>query len=88
MKYMDEVTAYENLANAIILSAVKEYKRALVRLKRHPDSESAKRAIRENEKFFYSPWFEMLTDLDPDYLVGRLKKMIDEKYGGNKTNAH
>ena len=88
MKYVDEVTAYENLANAIIISAVKDYKRALIRLKKHPESESAKRAVKENEQFFYSHWYEMLTDLDPDYLIRRLKDMVDEKYGGRKKNAH
>lgn len=80
MKLVGDERGYEDLANAIVLSGVKEYKRALIRLKRHPDSESAKRAVREGEKFLYSHWFEMLTNVHPDYLVRKLKEMIDEKY--------
>ena len=81
MKYVGIDHAYEDLANAIVLSGIKEYKRALIRLKRNPDSESAQRAVREGESFLYSPWFEMLTNVHPDYLVRKLKEMIDEKYG-------
>lgn len=76
MKYVDEKEAYENLANAIILSSVKDYKRALLRLKRNPDSKSAKQAAEREEKFFYGPWFEMLTDLDPSYLIRKMKEMV------------
>ena len=51
MKYVGIDHAYEDLANAIVLSGIKEYKRALIRLKRNPDSESAQRAVREGESF-------------------------------------
>jgi hypothetical protein len=63
MKAVDEKEAYENLANAIILSAVKDYKRALLHLKRNPDSRSAQHAVKGRSSFFYSSWFEVLTDL-------------------------
>ena len=81
MKYVGIDRAYENLANAIVISGVKEYKRALIRLKRHPDSEAARQAVRRGERFLNSPWFEMLTNVHPDYLVRKLKEMVDEKYG-------
>jgi len=76
MKYVDEKEAFENLANAIVLSAVKDYKRALLHLKRNPDSAAAKRAVEREEKFFYGPWYEMLTDLDPSYLIRKMKEMV------------
>ncbi|MBQ1492680.1 MAG: hypothetical protein IIZ39_12040 [Blautia sp.] len=66
--------AYEDLANAIVLSGVREYKRALSRWKRHPTSESAKLAVEKGERFLQSPWFEMLTDVDPSYLIRKLKE--------------
>ena len=74
MKYVGIDRAYEDLAHAIILSGVKEYKRALIRQKRHPKSTSAQRAVRAGEEFLYSPWFEMLTNVHPDYLVRKLKE--------------
>jgi hypothetical protein len=76
MKIIDEKEAWENLANAIVLSAVKDYKRALLHLKRNPDSESAKRAVEREEQFFYSSWFEVLTNLDPSYLIRKMKEMV------------
>ena len=76
MKIIDEKEAWENLANAIILSAVKDYKRALLHLKRNPDSQSAKRAVEREEQFIYSSWFEVLTDLNPSYLIRKLKEMV------------
>ena len=44
--------SYEDLANAIILSAVRDYKRALIHLERNPDNMSAKREIERGERFF------------------------------------
>ncbi len=78
MKLVGEREAYENLANAIIKLAADDYKSALIRLKRHPDSESAKLDVERQEKFFYSEWFEVLTDLDPSYLIRRMKEMVNE----------
>jgi len=83
MKIVGEREAYEDLANAIVVTAVQDYKHALVRLKRHPESESAKRDVERLEKFFFSEWYELLTNLDPSYLIRKLKEAIDEKFGGN-----
>ena len=54
---------YENLANAIILQAVKDY--------RLTDNESELKKI---ERFFHSDWFSVLTSLDPDLLIQKLRK--------------
>lgn len=78
MKVVGEQEAYENLANAIIKLAADDYKSALIRLKRNPESESAKQDVARQEKFFYSEWFEVLTDLDPSYLIRKMKEMVDE----------
>ena len=78
MKLVGEREAYENLANAIIKLAADDYKSALIRLKRNPESESAKQDVKRQEKFFYSEWFEVLTDLDPSYLIRKMKEMVNE----------
>ena len=49
---------YENLANAIILQAAKDY--------RLTDDEQQ---LQEIERFFRSGWYETLTDLDGEYLM-------------------
>ena len=48
---------YEELANAIILQAVKEYKLSLKALRRYPHDSSASYRKREVEQFFRSKWF-------------------------------
>ena len=49
---------YENLAQAIILQAVKDY--------RLTDDEC--------ERFFRSGWFGVLSKVDPEYLIKKLRK--------------
>ena len=77
MKVVGDKEAWEDLANAIILSAVRDYKRALLHLKRNPESQSARRAVEREEQFFYSSWFEVLTDIDPSYLIRKMKEMVE-----------
>ena len=79
MKIVSEKEAYENLANAIIVSAVEDYKSALVKLKRHPDNKRALDEIRNLEKFFSSEWYELLTDLDASYLLRKVRELVEEE---------
>lgn len=54
---------YEELANAIILQAVKDY--------RLTDDE---RELQEIERFFRSGWFGVLSKVDPEFLIKELQK--------------
>lgn len=49
------MTPYENLANAIIIQAVKDYRTALKTLKRNPDNMDAADTVNEVERFFFTP---------------------------------
>ena len=68
------MTGYQALANGIIEQAVKDYRAALKTLRLHPDSKAAMTTAMEVERFFHSSWFAVLTDIDPDYLIERLRK--------------
>lgn len=68
------MSGYRALANAIIEQAVKDYREALRSLRRHPDSKAAMQTAMEIENFFHSDWYGVLTDIDPDYLIDRLRK--------------
>ena len=54
---------YENLANAIILQAAKDY--------RLTDDEQQ---LQEIERFFRSCWFGVLSKVDPEFLIKGLRK--------------
>ncbi len=70
------MTPEENLANAIILQAVKDYRRALKALQRNPGNISAEDTVEEVERFFRSQWYERLTDVDGEYLIRKLKQEV------------
>ena len=72
---MKKVTnPYEDLAGAIILQAVKDYRMALEGLKRHLSNYKLQYLKKDVERFFLSSWFVELTDLDGQTLMEQLRK--------------
>ena len=69
---MDE--NYQELANAIILQAVKDYRKALHILKRHPNNDVAIKTVDEIERFFHSVWYSQLTKVDGVRLLKSLQQ--------------
>ena len=65
---------WENLANAIILQAVKDYREARKKLKKRPKNEDAKLMIADCEAFFRSEWYRTLTDVDGEMLIRKLRE--------------
>ncbi len=74
---MSNITTYENLANAIILQAVKDYRMALKGLKANPRNRTAKADKDEIERFFRSQWYSALTDVNGEMLIRSLQKEVD-----------
>ena len=68
---------YRNLMNAIVAQGANDYRQALAG-KGYPYV-SAEKVIREVEIFVHSEWYQMLTKLDGDYLLARLKKEHEER---------
>ena len=58
---------YEDLANAIILQACVDYQ--------SEKGDTVKSKVRKDSivNFFYSDFFSLLTNIDPDYLIERLE---------------
>lgn len=69
------MNAYEKLANAIILQAVKDWRAARRKLRRKSKNESARIELVSCERFFRSDWFTTLTDVDG---VVVLRKLYEE----------
>ena len=85
----DYVDCYQNLANAIILQAVKDYKKVLRRLARNPQNQDAQREKKRLERFFFSQGYGTPTDLDPKLLIsGVMKRMhIEEEERRKRKQA-
>jgi hypothetical protein len=72
------IDPYEQLANSIILQAVKDYRDALKKLKKRPNYEPAKIMKNEVERFFRSDWYRELTSVDGSILIKKLRAEVDE----------
>lgn len=70
---------YENLANSIILLAVKDYRDALKKLKKLPRNEAAQIMKAEVERFFRSAWYRELTSVDGEFLISKLQAEVEEQ---------
>lgn len=70
--------SYQNLANAIIQSAASDYRTVLKIIKKRPDMRKICK-LDELEAFFHSGWFSILTNLDGDYILNRIKKEVAEE---------
>ena len=73
---LENVDCYENLANAIVLQAVKDYKSALFRLEDHPNNRETQYEKKKLEQFFHSSWYNTLTDLDADTLLSGVRVRV------------
>ena len=69
---------YENLANAIIMSAAMDYVGLLEAYKRAGSDRrfDIAKNIRADEMFFHSRWFGILTSMDADFLLEAMKKEV------------
>ncbi len=74
---MSDITNYENLANAIILQAVRDYRMALKCLKANPKNKTALADKDEVERFFRSDWFSVLTSVDGEMLIRSLQMEVE-----------
>jgi len=70
----DKINAgYRRLANAVVMQAVKDYRRMLEIHRRNPSDETAADELGRLEEFFHSQLFGLMADVSPDYLIKKLK---------------
>jgi len=63
------IEPYQELANAIIIQAAKDYRKAL----KYDDIKMKRDCVR----FFRSKWFKTLTELDGEILIEKLKSEVE-----------
>lgn len=69
---------YEALANAIVLQAVNDYRAVLKKVKKNPNNRTALDEALQIERFFRSQWYQVLTSVDGEYLINRLRREASE----------
>lgn len=70
---------WSDLAEAIILKAVDDYRHTSKRLLAKPDDDRLTLRKAEIERFFLSSWFQVLTDLDGKQLLQKLQAEIQQR---------
>lgn len=75
----NEDDPWESLANAVIVQAARDYRLAI---KSQNRSVTAGRTVKECEKFFRSQYFTILSAMDPEYLIDRIRQ--EEKKDGRE----
>jgi len=65
---------YENLANAIVYQAVKDYRQILKVCMEHPNSAECQGEKENLEQFFKSKWYSILTELDGEWLIEKIRE--------------
>ena len=75
MAIIDEEAA-TRLAHAIVITAAKDYRTALKKLKRNPKNKDAMATAMECERFFRSDWYKALTSVDGEWLINKLRQEV------------
>ena len=73
------MTPDQELANAIIEQAAKDYRIALAYNFRHPQNPKYQQNVCEIERFFRSDWYDALTDLDGEYLIREIRRRVQSE---------
>ena len=68
------MTPYQRLANAIVEQAAKDYRSALKALARDSDNAYVQDEVKSIERFFRSRLYGILTNVDGDYLIDKLRE--------------
>lgn len=77
MGNVEYAECYAELANAIVLQAFKDYRKALFKLVQEPEEWKHRSSKKKLERFFHSKWYRTLTDLDPAILMQEAKRQAD-----------
>lgn len=79
--------AYKNLAIAVVVQAVKDYRKALQKLEINPENGMAKREKYSCENFFKQGWVQALTDTNGQFIIRNIQNNLyvnddidDEEY--------
>ena len=67
---------YEELVDAIINQAIKDYSKAIRALKKDKNNEAAQIMLSDVLSFFHSEWFKALADINPNRLIDKINRKV------------
>jgi len=67
---------FQNLANAIIIQAAKDYRIVIRMLAKNPQHSRAMEEKKELEDFFLSEWFKTLSGVNGEILLKKLEQEV------------
>lgn len=76
------IEAYENLANAVIIQAVHDYRKAYGKVLRGRSDKNTRDKIEELERFFTGEWIEILTSLDGTLILNTIRREEEAVHEG------
>jgi hypothetical protein len=68
------MSPYQAIANAVVEQAVKDYRQALKAVSLNSRNREAKAIVSECEAFFRSDWYGVLTGLDGEMLMAKIRE--------------
>jgi hypothetical protein len=77
MSKVNNTDPYEQLTNAIVLQAVRDYREVNKKLCRGRKNADAQAVKDECIRFFRSGWFQALTSVDAEYLIRKLNQEVE-----------
>ena len=76
---------WQALAEAVVIQAANDYRSALTQKRLYPETPIEK-TIEECERFFRSEWYQVLTPVDGEKIMKRIKGEINERIT-NSSNS-
>ena len=70
---------YQDLANAVVTQAAKDYKYYHKRIEKNPKDDYAKHEVRELEAFFSSKWMKRLINIDGAEILARITGELEHE---------
>lgn len=70
----DYVENYQDLGNAIVLQAVRDYKRALRLQRKYPNKLEPKDELERLDRFFHSYLFSIIVSMEPKEFIRLLRE--------------
>ena len=80
---MNETECYELLANAIVVNACKDWRRAARRIIKKRGRPSDFHTLEECTEFFKGDWIKVLTNVDGNYILHKLREELVDEAGYN-----